>query len=173
MTKKMIISGFGGQGVLTLGEIIAIACMNKELKVTWTPSYGAEMRGGSANCAVIVSDSNIGSPMVQKDADCLIAMNTLSFDKFLPKVKSGGLVIANSSMIPNPYSRDDVELFPIKATDIALELGGVRVSNMVALGAFIKKTNMFTEKEAFEAMSERFGTLAQINIDAIKRGLDS
>ncbi|MCL2203687.1 MAG: 2-oxoacid:acceptor oxidoreductase family protein [Defluviitaleaceae bacterium] len=177
-TKKMVFSGFGGQGILVLAEVVATIAMKKGDHVTWMPSYGAEMRGGTANCAVITSHRVIGSPIVQSDIDILCAMNKPSVDKFLPRVKSGGLVLVNSSIVTECVKamRDDVDVLEIDATNIAVDIGNQRVANMVMLAGFLKKTGLFTIEDITEVLHERFGgarskDLIPLNLKAIERGL--
>ncbi|MCL2570980.1 MAG: 2-oxoacid:acceptor oxidoreductase family protein [Defluviitaleaceae bacterium] len=177
MTSRMIFSGFGGQGVLVLGEIVATIAMNKGKKVTWMPSYGPEMRGGTANCSVIVSDKVIGSPIVQADIDILCAMNGASVDKFLPKVKPGGLVLVNSSIATKKIQRNDVDVVEIDATNIAGKVGSLRVANMVMLAGFLKKTDLFTLDDITDVLKQRFkGARSQdlipLNIKAIEYGME-
>ena len=175
MTKRIVISGFGGQGVLTLGNVIAEIGLNKGLNVTWMPSYGAEMRGGTANCSVILSDKIIGSPMVQNKIDILCAMNRPSVDKFLPKVQPGGLVLVNTSIVTDKVERDDVKIVEIDATNIAVKVGSARVANMVMLAGFIKETDLFTLNDITQVLEKRFAAkrpeLIPLNIEAIKLGL--
>jgi 2-oxoglutarate ferredoxin oxidoreductase subunit gamma len=173
--KKMIFSGFGGQGVLTLGQIVATLGMNQGKEVTWIPSYGAEMRGGTANCSVIFSDNIIGSPIVQSGIDILCALNKPSLDKFLSRVKSGGLVLINRSIIEDEITRDDVTVVEIDATNIAVGLGNIRVQNIVMLAGILKHTNMFTLDEVKVTLEKTLGLkdpkLVPINIQAIEEGL--
>lgn len=156
MKKKIIFAGFGGQGVLTLGQIIALTQMDRGLNVTWIPSYGAEMRGGTANCSVIYSDEPIGSPIIKHGIDILIAMNEVSLHKFENEVIPGGMIMIESSIVKNKTtSRKDVNVCYIPATDLATELGNMKVLNTVMLGAFAKVTNDFTKEEAFETLKEK------------------
>jgi len=174
MTKRIVISGFGGQGVLTLGNVIANIGMNKDHNVTWMPSYGAEMRGGTANCSVILSDKIIGSPMVQNKIDILCAMNRPSVDKFLPKVSPGGLVFVNTSIVTEKIVRDDVKIVEIDATNIAIKIGMARVANMVMLAGFIKEAQLFTLDDVAQELTARFAKkpqVAEINMNAIKLGM--
>ena len=175
---KMIFSGFGGQGVLVLGEMVGIIAMKKGMEVTWMPSYGAEMRGGTANCSVIISKTPIGSPIVQSNIDLLVAMNGPSIDKFLPKVKSGGLVLVNSSIITDEIPRNDIDILKIDATNIAVKVGSIRIANMVMLAGFLKKTDLFTLEDITEVLKARFkGARSQelipLNIEAIQKGIES
>jgi 2-oxoisovalerate ferredoxin oxidoreductase beta subunit len=135
------ISGFGGQGILLLGQLLAESAMVNGYQSTWLPSYGPEMRGGTANCHVIISDSKIGSPLVQ-ESDVLIAMNLPSLDKFENEVRSGGVILVNSSLIERKVQRDDVETVYLPATELAHELGSAKVANMVMLGAYLGYTGL-------------------------------
>ena len=175
MTKKLVFSGFGGQGILTLGQIVATIAMHKGKEVTWMPSYGVEMRGGTANCSVIISDSIIGSPIVQSGIDILCALNGPSIAKFLPRVKSGGLVLVNSSIVTAPIPRDDVEVVSIDATNIAVEVGSLKVANMVMIAGFLKATDLFALADVKAVLEEKFKAknpeLIALNIAAIEKGL--
>jgi len=173
---RMVFSGFGGQGVLVLGEIVATIAMHKGKEVTWMPSYGPEMRGGTANCSVIVSDTTIGSPFVQSDIDILCAMNAASVNKFLPRVKPGGLVLVNSSIVTEKITREDVTVLEIDATNIAGKVGNMRVANMVMLAGFLKKTDLFGLEDITQVLKQRFAgarsqDLIPLNIRAIEIGL--
>lgn len=176
-TQKLIFSGFGGQGVLTLGVIVASIGLNKGKEVTWMPSYGAEMRGGTANCSVILSDQVIGSPIVLSDVDILCAMNGPSLDKFLPIVKPGGIVLINSSIITQKVERDDVKVVEIDATNIAVKVGNPKVQNMVMLAGFLKATDLFTLDDIKVILDQKFGAknpkLIPLNIEAIEKGMEA
>lgn len=179
MNARIVFSGFGGQGILVLAEVVATIAMKKGSHVTWMPSYGAEMRGGTANCAVILSDRVIGSPIVQSEIDILVAMNQPSVDKFLPKMRAGGLVLVNSSIVTADVLalRPDITALAIDATNIAVEVGSPRVANMVMLAGFLKKTGLFTLNDITEVLHERFGgarskDLIPLNVKAIERGLE-
>lgn len=170
---RIKIAGFGGQGVLLLGEALAESGMWAGYQVTWLPSYGPEMRGGTANCQVIISDGSIGSPLVSTP-DVLIAMNRPSLERFEPDVREGGLIIYNSSLIDIEPKRKDVEVVAIPATEIADELGDTRVANMVVLGAYIAKTRILTKKavtSAFPIFIKR-KNLIPLNEEAVQRGID-
>lgn len=176
MKKKLIFAGFGGQGVLTLGQIISLIQMKKGLNVSWFPAYGAEMRGGTANCSVIYSDEPIGSPVVKKNIDILVAMNEPSLKKFEDAVKSGGLILIDTSTNKNPViNRKDVNVKYINATEIASDIGNLKVLNVVILGAFAKITGDFTKEEAFETLKEKLKgkeNLFLLNEKAIKIGYE-
>lgn len=178
MTKnitKIIFSGYGGQGVLTLGQIVASIAMNKGKEVTWMPSYGAEMRGGTANCAVIISDKPIGSPVVASNIDILVAMNEASIIKFEENVKEDGYIFVNSSLILNPIKHKGK--VNIEATNIAAKVGNTRVANMVMLSGFLKKTDLFTLEDVEQILNEKFKTrrpeLIPLNLEAIKEGMNT
>ncbi len=155
-THKLIIAGFGGQGVLLIGQMIAYAGMIEGKEVTWMPAYGPEMRGGTANCTVIVSDKEISSPIVT-EATAIVAMNTPSLHKFEPLVKPGEKLFINSSLITDKASRQDVEVFYVDANEIAVELKNDKVSNMVVLGAIVQKTGV-VQMESIEKVMEKLFT---------------
>ena len=175
MMKKLVFSGFGGQGVLTLGQIVATIAMNQGNHVTWMPSYGVEMRGGTANCSVILSDRIIGNPIVHDGIDILCALNMPSITKFLPRVKRDGLVIVNSSIVTEPLPRDDVTIVAIDATNIATGMGNPKVANMVMLAGFLKATDLFSLAEVEHVLEEKFReknpAIFQLNIAAIKNSM--
>ncbi len=140
MRQEVIISGFGGQGVIKAGVLLATAAMTEDKRCTHFPSYGAEMRGGTANCSVIVSTDEIASPIIN-EPDTVIAMNEPSLDKFEPRLKKGGVLIYNSSLISKKPSRDDIDIVAVPANEIAEQLGTTKCANMVILGAYIAKSN--------------------------------
>ena len=154
--KSLIASGFGGQGLMVLGQIIAYAGMHEGRNVTWIPSYGPEMRGGTANCSVIISDDQIGSPVVP-EADYVVVMNQPSLTKFEPRVKSGGVLFYNSDLIKYENHRDDIKIYPIPVNTIANELGNDRVANIVMLGALVATGDIVSEKSALEMLNEKLG----------------
>ncbi|MDD2401087.1 MAG: 2-oxoacid:acceptor oxidoreductase family protein [Clostridia bacterium] len=137
MLKQIMIAGFGGQGIMSMGQLMVYSGMIEGKEVAWIPSYGPEMRGGTANCSVSISDDPISSPHVT-EPDILIAMNNPSLDKFEMSVKNGGVIFINSSLIDRKIKRKDVKVYYISANDKATELGDVRVANMVMLGALLK-----------------------------------
>jgi 2-oxoglutarate ferredoxin oxidoreductase subunit gamma len=179
MTNEIIITGFGGQGVLLMGQILATAGMLEGKEVTWYPSYGAEMRGGSANCAVIVSDRKIGSPIVSKP-NVLVAMSLPALNKFVNSVKPGGAVIFNRSLIESNPRTDDVNSHAVLANDIANALKNPRIANMVMLGALVAATDVVSKESlsaAFRKMFEKkFANkpeLFTINESAMAEGMGS
>lgn len=155
-THKLIISGFGGQGVMLIGQMIAYAGMLEGKEVTWMPAYGPEMRGGTANCTVVVSDRKISSPIVT-EATAVVVMNLPSLYKFEKLVKPGGLLFINSSLIHEDADRDDVEVCRIDANEIAVRLQNDKVSNMVILGGVVSKTGV-VKMESIEKVMEKLFT---------------
>ena len=173
MLKQIIISGFGGQGGLAIGKNLAEAGMEAGLNVTWAPSYGPEMRGGTANCSVVLSDRPIGSPVFAHPTD-LIALNAPSLAKFEADVQSGGAVFVNSDVVSDTVGREDLAALYIPCNSIAEELGNLKVGNMVMLGAYVARTKILAP-EAVEAMIQSMFTgpkakLVPLNIEAFRRG---
>ena len=148
MQKSIIIAGSGGQGILFLGRMLTSASMLERKEVTWFPSYGAEMRGGTANCTVIISDEMIGSPVVMMP-DILIVMNRASLDRFLPSLRKKGELFYDSSLITEKLARKDITAVPVPATNIAGDMGNPKSANMVMLGAFIAKTGLLKRSSIF------------------------
>jgi len=173
MEQKMIIAGFGGQGVLLAGQLLAEAGMRKNKKVTWMPSYGPEMRGGFANCSVVISDDTIGTPIIT-DPNLLVAMNQPSFDLFGQKVVSGGVIIYNSSLVTDSLQRDDLTMIPLACNEIANRLKQPKAINMPLIGLISAMTKLFTIEEMHQLMLEKFGQakadLIDINLQAMKMG---
>ncbi|MCI8728804.1 MAG: 2-oxoacid:ferredoxin oxidoreductase subunit gamma [Clostridia bacterium] len=161
MEEKIVVAGFGGQGVLSLGQFVAYAAMYEGMEVSWLPSYGPEMRGGTSNCSVVVSDRPIGSPIIATP-DTLIAMNKPSLDKFVNKVKKGGLIIVNSSLIKDKVERDDVRVLYINANEIALEAGNAKTANIVVLGAFIKMTGILKAEDVKNTIEKIFANKPKV-----------
>ncbi|HAK45396.1 MAG TPA: 2-oxoacid:ferredoxin oxidoreductase subunit gamma [Spirochaeta sp.] len=172
-TEEVIFAGFGGQGVLSMGRMVAYAGMVKSMNVSWLPSYGPEMRGGTANCNVIVSDELIGSPVVA-DADTLIVMNRPSLEKFESWVKPGGMILVNSSLIDIKVERDDVDVRYFPVNDIAADCGNAKAANMVMLGAYIKIKGYLEEQDLLGAFIKVFGeakkNLLPLNEKAVAEG---
>lgn len=153
---NIICAGFGGQGVLTAGLILAKTAMNHDKNVTWIPSYGSEMRGGTANCNLKISDEEIASPFV-KEIDILICMNLPSMIKFEPMVKSGGIIISNKSLVKDWNFRSDVKNFEVEATSLAEKLENPKGANIVMLGALAANGDLFT-RDVLEKGIEEFFT---------------
>lgn len=174
MQHDMILAGFGGQGVLLIGKMLAYAGMNAGREVSWLPSYGPEMRGGTANCTVVISDKPVGSPVIQTPR-ALLAMNLPSLDKFESNVRSGGTIVVNSSLINRPVGRDDVLVVAIPANDLAMELGNPRCANIVALGAFVGATDVLPMPEVEEMVRQNFAVkpaLVELNLKALRVGFE-
>ncbi|MBQ8388248.1 MAG: 2-oxoacid:acceptor oxidoreductase family protein [Clostridia bacterium] len=151
MTTEILLAGFGGQGILFAGKQLAKTAMHNDKNVSWLPSYGPEMRGGSANCSVIISDREIGSPIIDRP-DILIAFNLPSFYKFEPKIKEGGILIANSSLINETSARDDIKAYYIPATQLASDNGLEGGANVIILGYLLKLTGIFELDEFVDLM---------------------
>ena len=170
---KILIAGFGGQGVVVAGNIIARACVIEDKNVTGMISYGAEMRGGTANASVIISEAEIVSPFVERP-NVAIIMNQPSLDKFEPMIVSGGLAVLNTSLVDRDLKRDDLDAAKIDASAIARELGNVRVANIVALGAFIEKTRLLDPASIATAIEDLFSNkkaqMVEINKKALLEG---
>lgn len=153
--EKIIIAGFGGQGVLSLGQFIAYAALYENKAVTWLPSYGPEMRGGTANCSVVVDDTEVASPIIAVP-DTLIAMNKPSLDKFKNQVRPGGLIIVNSSLISDKVERTDVTTIYVPANELAHEAGNDKTANIVVLGAYMKYSNLFPREVMLSTIEKVF-----------------
>ncbi|MEH7107674.1 2-oxoacid:acceptor oxidoreductase family protein [Bacillus sp. JJ1764] len=173
MLEEIIIAGFGGQGVMSMGQLIAYAGMLEGKGVSWLPSYGPEQRGGTANCAVVVSDEPVSSPLVTNPTTAIV-LNNPSFDKFEPRVHAGGLLIINSSLVMRVTERTDINVIEIPATDLANDLGNSRVANMILLGAFIEQTKIVTTHSIIESLkkvlSEDKHHLIEVNKQALHKG---
>ena len=173
MYEEVIMAGFGGQGIMSMGKLISYIGMLEGKNVSWLPSYGPEMRGGTANCTVIVSDEPIGSP-VTSNPHTAIVMNLPSLDKFEPTVKKNGYLFVNSSLIEKKAKRDDIKIYEVPVNDIAEEMGNSRVINMVMLGAYISATGLFSKEVAIKAMRESLkkanNEMIDLNEKAIERG---
>ena len=174
MERNLMVAGFGGQGGLAIGKNLAEAGMAQGFYVTWAPSYGPEMRGGTANCSVVVSDTPVGSPVFAHPT-ALIALNAPSLDKFEAGVQSGGMVFVNSDVVTDRVSRTDLTAYYIPCSHIAEEIGNPKVSNMVMLGAYVAATGLL-KPETIEAMIQEMfaGPKAKfipLNIEAFRRGM--
>ncbi len=175
MLVEMIFAGFGGQGVLSMGSMLAYAAMKEGKNVSWMPSYGPEMRGGTANCIVNISDEDISSPIVN-EYDIAVVLNLPSLKKFEPRIKPGGILIWESSTIKEPPVRKDINTYALPAIQIAAEeLKNVKVMNMIVLGAMIKINNIVKKDSLMlalkEALPERYSRLIPLNEKAIERGM--
>jgi 2-oxoglutarate ferredoxin oxidoreductase subunit gamma len=174
MQNDVIMAGFGGQGILLIGKVLAYAGMHEGKEVSWLPSYGPEMRGGTCNCTVVISDRPVGSPVIRSPR-AVLAMNLPSLDKFESDVRSGGLLLINSSLIDRGASREDVTVVRVPANEIANELGNPRAANMVALGAYLGATGAVALEEVEQVIRETFAAkpqLVELNIEALHRGVE-
>ena len=173
MHQSFVFSGFGGQGALFAGQVLTYAAMDTGRHVTWIPSYGPEMRGGVARCTVIVSDEEIGSPIV-RNPDVAVVFNNPSLERFQTEIRSGGLMVVNSSMINVPAERSDIRVLQIAGGEIAIELGDVRMTNMVLLGAMLAANSIVELSAAEQALRdhlpERKQHLVEPNIEVLRRG---
>ena len=172
MITRTIFAGFGGQGVLLMGYVLSHGAMHKGLNVTYFPAYGAEMRGGTANCTVTLSEKKIASP-VASNPDILVAMNFPSLEKFEPTVVKQGLVVLNSSLIEESPSRTDMELLHVPTVELAREVGSERAGNMVMIGALCAKTELLNLQETFKGMEaalEGKEKFLELNRKGIERG---
>ena len=173
MTNQILIAGFGGQGVLFAGTFLAYKGLLEEKQISWLPSYGPEMRGGTANCSVIISDEPVGSPIVS-NPDALIAMNLPSLDKYEPAVAPGGKVFIDSTLIDRKALRDDIDAYYIPATKMAADAGIPTLANMIILGKMIKETGAVSFENLLDAMkkvvSAKRAELMDVNIKALETG---
>jgi 2-oxoglutarate ferredoxin oxidoreductase subunit gamma len=173
MQAEVIIAGFGGQGVLFAGQILAFAGMDSGKEVTWMPSYGPEMRGGTANCTVVIADEEIGSPTV-RNPQAAIVMNLPSLEKYEPVVSPGGVLIINSSLVNRGAERTDIASLLIPAQEIAETIGNKRLMNIVMLGAMLQKMPILSLEEIEQALDrhlpERHRRLLPSNIQALRQG---
>ena len=173
MQTEILIAGFGGQGVLFAGQLLAYAAMDEGKQVTWIPSYGPEMRGGTANCTVIISDEEIGSPLVLHP-QAVIAMNRPSLDKYEPMVKEGGVLVINTSMVDRKATRRDIRVVEVDANSAAEKLGDRRMTNMVLLGALLAHLEVLPltaiEKALQAHLPDRHRKLLPKNYEALREG---
>lgn len=174
MHEEIILAGFGGQGLLLLGKLLAEAAMEEGRNVSWLPSYGPEMRGGTANANVIISDEQVGSPIII-DSTIVVAMNRPSLEKFEKTLIKDGYLFMNSSIIDIEPSRKDVKIVKVPANEIASNLGNLKVANMVMAGAIIQKTKIVNLETFINVIKENFSgkksNLIDINIKAIEEGM--
>ncbi len=175
MTHEIVMAGFGGQGVMAIGKIIAEAGLKEGKNVSWLPSYGPEMRGGTASCNVIVSADPVGSPIVTGATEAIV-LNRPSLDKFEKDVVPGGMLFINSSLIDKKSTRDDIKVYYVPANDIANELGNGKIANMVMLGAYIAATNAVSEDTIMEIVTEMFqgkkASVIPLNKEALAKGAE-
>jgi len=173
MAHEIVLAGFGGQGILFLGKMIAMAGMLEGKQVSWIPSYGPEMRGGTANCSVVVSDRLIGTPMVTHP-NVLVAMNRPSLEKFESKMQPKGFLLINRTLIEIPHTRQDIEALYLEITGLAGKVGNPRLANIVALGGLISRVPIVSKDSVIEALrhelSGKKAALLQLNLQALDVG---
>jgi len=173
MTERMIMAGWGGQGLMTLGKLVANIMMDQGRHVTYFPSYGAEVRGGTAHCQVIFSDEPIYSPIVER-ADTLLIMNQPSYERFRPRIVPGGLLVLNASMVADEAPHEGITVVRVPATDLANELGNIRVGNMIMLGAYRAVRDVLPEEAIRAHLAGVFtgarADMVDLNMEAIRRG---
>jgi 2-oxoglutarate ferredoxin oxidoreductase subunit gamma len=174
MHREVIMAGFGGQGLMSIGKLLALAGLEEGKEVTWLPSYGPEMRGGTANCTVVVSDKPIGSPLIPSPMGAIV-MNRPSHEKFAPALKKGGILVVNSSLIPDRSPRKDITSFRIQANEIALELGSGRSANLVVLGAYLGLDEIVSSNSIINAIKKAFARkkkFIDVNCQCFLRGYE-
>jgi len=175
MKTEIIIAGFGGQGVLSMGKILAYSGLMEDKEVTWMPAYGPEQRGGTANVTVIVSDERISSPILSK-FDVAIVLNQPSLEKFEPRLKVGGILIYDGYGIINPPVREDISVYRIDAMDKAAEMKNPKVFNMIVLGGLLKVCPVVSteglNKALFKTLPERYHNLISLNMQAVAQGMN-
>lgn len=170
----LLAAGFGGQGVMMLGQLVAYSGIHQGRHVTWIPAYGPEMRGGTANCSCVVSSEEIGSPVVSQ-ANVVVVMNQPSLDKFEPRVKPGGFLIYDKDLVKYPEPRKDITVIPVSAKMIAHELGSEKVANIVMLGAIVEATGIVSESDCLDIIKEKLGArkpkFLPMNLEAFEKGM--
>ena len=173
MQTEVMVAGFGGQGVLFAGQLLAYTAMDEGKEVTWIPSYGPEMRGGTANCTVVIADEEIGSPMV-RHPKAVVAMNRPSLDKYEDVIQPGGVLVVNSSMVDRPVARTDVRVVLVPGNEIAEELGDRRMTNMVLLGGLLANLPVLSldalQRSLQAHLPVRHHRLLPLNVQAMQRG---
>jgi 2-oxoglutarate ferredoxin oxidoreductase subunit gamma len=172
MQSEVQFAGFGGQGIMLMGQIMAQTAMHQGYEVVWIPSYGPEMRGGTAYCTVVISDRPIGSPIIRNPKH-LVAMNRPSLEKFAPSVQSGGTIFINSSIISIDAGRDDVDVIKVPIIEIAKELGNVKTANIVALAAFVSRSQVVDFEMLRKSVKDKFASrekLIPLNMKALEEG---
>ena len=174
MQKEVQFAGFGGQGILVSAKLLAKAAMKQGSQVAWVPSYGPEMRGGTAYCTVVISDKIIGSPII-KEPYHLVAMNRPSLEKFAPSVKPGGIILINSTLIPVDSKRKDVDEMIVPVNDLAIEVGNVKCANIIALSAFAARSKLVDMDILRDCIKDEFASKAKLipmNMDAVDKGIE-
>ena len=175
MRKQYVFAGFGGQGMLLIGKFLALANMLDGKHVSWLPSYGPEMRGGTANCSTVVSEEPVGSPVISK-CDVCVVMNHPSLDKFKDAPRKGGVLIYNSDLVDYPDHRDDVTVIPVAAEKLAVECGSPKVANIILLGVVVAASGIVSREAAKHVVEEKLGKkkpqFLPMNLKALQMGFD-
>lgn len=175
MTEQIIFAGFGGQGIMLMGRALSYAAMKEGKQVAWMPSYGAEVRGGTAHSMVVISERRIALPIVKEPSICIV-MNSPSFRKFENRIKKEGILIVNKSLIDTKVKRNDIDVLEIPATDLAFKLGNVRVANMVILGALLAKKNILQIESLVDSLKDiipkAYQNTISVNKEAIRKGYE-
>lgn len=173
--EDIIMAGFGGQGLMFIGKLLIHGAMKEGRNVTWIPSYGPAMRGGTANCTVVISDEAIGSPIITSPHS-LIIMNNPSLDAFEPRLKEDGVLVMNSSLITHKVKRKDITVIEVPANEIASGVGDKRVANMVMLGAYVAHTKVISKEKILEGLKDLLGKrkihLFEVNKEAFEKGIE-
>lgn len=173
MREEIVSAGFGGQGIMLLGKLLSFCAMREKKHVTWMPSYGAEVRGGTAHSMVIISDKKIASPVVKQPTTCIV-MNRPSFIKFKDRMRKGGSLFINSSLVKDKFKRSGIKVFRIPATEIANRLGNTKVANMVIMGAYLRKRGAVSLKTVISCLDYIFHSkskeIMELNKSALKKG---
>ncbi len=173
MNRQILLAGFGGQGIMLMGQMLTYSAMKKDKNVSWMPSYGPEQRGGTANCGVVISDEPVGSPVVTEPTECVV-MNLPSLEKFAGKVVPEGYLFVNSSLVDEKVDRDDIQIIRIPVSEKAEELGEVRVANMIMLGALSESASLlsvdFLKEMLPEVLPKRRHNLIPLNEKALDLG---
>ena len=172
MQNEVMFTGFGGQGIMLMGKILAEAAMEEGYEVAWIPSYGPEMRGGTAYCTVVIGDKPIGSPII-KNPKHLVAMNRPSLEKFADTVKPGGVILINSSLIDIDSGRKDVDEIKVPTTELANDIGNAKTANIIALAAFVKRSGIVSPEVLKKCVEHEFSKkpkLIPINMKAVEKG---
>jgi 2-oxoglutarate ferredoxin oxidoreductase subunit gamma len=171
--EDIVMAGFGGQGLMFIGKLLAYSAMKEGRHVTWIPSYGPEMRGGTANCTVVISSEEIGSPVTPHPSS-IIVMNNPSMETFEPRVQKDGMLLLSSSMVNRPSTRQDIKVLAVPASEIAASAGAEKSANMVMLGAYIARTKVVAKESIIEGLKELFGKKLDVfetNVRAFEEGM--
>jgi 2-oxoglutarate ferredoxin oxidoreductase subunit gamma len=171
--ENVVMAGFGGQGLMFIGKLLAYSAMTEGKNVTWIPSYGPEMRGGTANCTVVISQQEIGSPVIPRPR-ALIIMNNPSLETFEPRLQKDGLLLSNSSFVTHPIARKDIRLISMSANEVAVAAGNEKAANMVMLGAYVACTKVVSRESIVGGLKELFGSkieALETNVRAFEEGM--